>query len=146
MATAANDHNNFNDRHDPRHAAREALRDAMMSAMAPLVIEALGLLTDAVKELRAQLQDDAIARRECAPLRRQLNHKRLQAELEDFEIERSEAKAEREERAEERKAAAIEREERAAQIAHNREKRAHYYRSNDGDLNGHDTDSSPSFL
>ena len=110
--------------HSAHSAARDALKAALMQACIPLAIETIGLLTDAVKELREQLQDDAQARRECAPLHRQLNYKRLQAELEDLDVQRAEEKADREERAEERKMAALEREERAAQIEANRADRA----------------------
>ena len=136
------------DDHDNTYSPRNAVRDAIMQAMAPLVIEGMGLLTDAVRELREQLKDDSIQRRDCAPLRRQLELKRLQAELEDFDIERAEEKAERENREAERAHAELERENRREAIAENRlerEARLNRMSGDDDDVNGYDADSS-SFL
>lgn len=109
---------------DNRTEVKTALQNAAITAATPLIIEALGLLSDAVRELRAQMQDDAILRRECAPLERKLRLKRIGAELEDFDAEREEAIAERAERAAERNTLALEREAREEHLRADRADRA----------------------
>ena len=75
------------------------LREAAIGALAPLMVESIHLLTDAIKELREEMEWNRLARKELAPLEKKLKVLRLEAELEDFRYERE---AEREEREAER--------------------------------------------
>ena len=72
------------------------MRDQILQAAIPLMVEGLNLMTDAVRELREQLEWDRISRKETAPLEKKLKVLRLEAELEDFQAERSEKSSERE--------------------------------------------------
>jgi choline-glycine betaine transporter len=110
---------------------RAAMRNAIITAATPCLVEALGLVHDAIKALRIEIQDQQTERMLIAPLERKLRMMDVEAQIEDHAAEREERKAEREERKadrEERKAERAEREQdraaRAAERAEREQERA----------------------
>ena len=91
---------------------QDSVRAAYMLALVPLVQEGLALLTEAINDLRHEMALARADREELAPLERELRAKRLKAELEDFDLDREEAKLDRVERAADREANKVVREER----------------------------------
>lgn len=77
---------------------REHIKSTLSLAALPVLTEGLGLLVDGVKNLRADLEAERIARAECAPVERQIRMAELKARLEELEFESDERKADREER------------------------------------------------
>ena len=92
-----------------RNDQHQALRQALLSATLPFITESINLCTDAIKELRAELENTRLTRAECNPLERRLRIKQLEAELQDFDLDRAELAADRAERQEEREATKEER-------------------------------------
>jgi len=81
---------------------RVAMRNAFVAAATPCVVEALGLLHDALKALRAEMREQETERMLIAPLERKLRIMELESQIEDHGLEREERKADREERKAER--------------------------------------------
>jgi hypothetical protein len=93
------------------------MRDAILIAATPLLVESINLLTDAVKEVREQMEWARISRKETAPLEKKLKVLRLEAELEDFKLDREERREDRQDRQEERTVLKLEREVRTSRAS-----------------------------
>lgn len=102
------DDNNSTD-NSAHQNAKAQVREAYMLAFVPIVQEGMALLAEAIKDLRHEM---ALNRQEYTPLERELRVKQLKAALEDFDLDREEAKLNRAERAADREANKVERAER----------------------------------
>lgn len=60
---------------------KQHLKTQLLVAAMPLITESLAALTDAVKELRIQMAEDAAARRATRPLETQLQTLQLQNQI-----------------------------------------------------------------
>ena len=63
-------------------------RNAILTASIPLVTEAIGLLTDGIKELRAEVERNRIVNQELAPLQRQLKVLEVKCAIDELEAHR----------------------------------------------------------